>query len=115
MTENRTICWNGLTRTRSCDDDEANNRHALADAARDGEWRRDRIVVHKILIIKTVIGNLAERVGFEPTVPVRAHRFSRPACSTSSSTSPLECGDTPENRSRHRVPVSRYAFFRRKS
>ena len=33
---------------------------------------------------------MAERVGFEPTVPVRVHRFSRPACSTSSSTSPLE-------------------------
>src|SRR5215831_10004580 len=25
---------------------------------------------------------MAERVGFEPTEPFRAHRFSRPACST---------------------------------
>src|SRR4051812_29563188 len=27
-------------------------------------------------------GDVAERVGFEPTVPLRAHRFSRPARST---------------------------------
>ena len=38
MSENPTICWNGLTQTRSCGDEEAIDRHALADAARDAEW-----------------------------------------------------------------------------
>ncbi len=55
MSENRTVCWNGLTQTRYCDDEEANARHTLADAARDGEWRRDRIVVQKRLIIKLLL------------------------------------------------------------
>ena len=35
---------------------------------------------------------MAERVGFEPTVPVRIHRFSRPACSTTPA--PLQSPDT---------------------
>lgn len=47
MSENRTICWNGLTQTRSCDDDEAIDRHALADAARDAEWTRAFEVLQK--------------------------------------------------------------------
>src|SRR5437879_11774361 len=35
-----------------------------------------------------------DRVGFEPTVPFRAHRFSRPAASTAHAPAP----ERPENR-----------------
>ncbi len=47
MTVNRTLCWNGLTRTRSCDDEEATDRHTLADAARDADWTRVFELLHK--------------------------------------------------------------------
>ncbi len=40
MNRNRTICWDGLTQARFCDGEEALDRQALADAARDAEWTR---------------------------------------------------------------------------
>ena len=44
----------------------------------------------------------AEREGFEPSVPVRAHRFSRPA--HSAALAPLQfCGHPPENQSLRQV------------
>src|SRR2546423_7539291 len=38
--------------------------------------------VQRIMASSRKAGEQTDRVGFEPTVPLRAHRFSRPAVST---------------------------------